>query len=68
MRQAMEEDEVLEIVGAKEAHEVEEQEAGVADRVGPKTEEVETWRHWAKGWCMRADACRFAHAQPPVPR
>ena len=23
---------------------------------------------WAKGWCMRADASRFAHPQPPVPR
>ena len=29
---------------------------------------LETCRHWAKGWCMRADACRFAHPQPPVPR
>ena len=43
-------------------------ELGMADRAGPKTGEVETCRHWAKGWCMRADACRFAHPQPPVPR
>ena len=40
----------------------------MADKVGPKTGEVETCRHWAKGWCMRADACRYAHAQPPVPQ
>ena len=40
----------------------------MADRAGPKTGEVETCRHWDKGWCMRADACRFARPQPPVPR
>ena len=68
VREAMEEDEGLDIVGAKEAHEVEQQEAGLADRDRPKTGDVETCRHWAKGWCMRADACRFAHPQPPVPR
>ena len=66
--QALEQDEELEIVGAKEAREVGPRELGVADRAGPKTGEVETCRHWAKGWCMRADACRFAHPQPPVPR
>ena len=44
------------------------QELGVADKAGPKTGEVKTCRHWAKGWCMRADACRYAHPQPPVPR
>ena len=65
---AMERDEELEIVGAKEAREVGPRELGVADKAGPKTGEVETCRHWAKGWCMRADACRFAHPQPPVPR
>ena len=65
---AMEQDEELEIVGAKEAHEVGPQELGVADKAGPKTGEVETCRHWAKGWCMRADACRYAHPQPPVPQ
>ena len=65
---AVEQDEELEIVGAKEAREVGPRELGVADRAGPKTGEVETCRHWAKGWCMRADACRFAHPQPPVPR
>ena len=54
-------------MGAKEAHEVGPQELGVADKAGPKTGEVETCRHWAKGWCMRADACRYAHPQPPVP-
>ena len=58
---AVEQDEELEIVGAKEAREVGPQELGVADKAGPKTGEVETCRHWAKGWCMRADACRFAH-------
>ena len=67
-RKAMEEDEGLEVVGAKEAHEVEPQETGVADRAGPKMGEVETCRHWAKGWCMRADACRYAHPQPPLPQ
>ena len=34
-----------EIVGVKEAREVGPQEMGVADRVGPKTGEVETCRH-----------------------
>ena len=68
VREAMEEDDGLDIVGAKEAHEVEQQEAGLADRAGPKTGEVETCRHWAKGWCMRADACHFTHPQPPVPQ
>ena len=66
-REAMEEDEGLEIVGVKEAHELEPQEAGVADRAGPKMGDVETCRHWAKGWCMRADACCYAHPKPPVP-
>ena len=56
-------DEELEIVGANEAREVGPRELGVADKAGPKTREVETCRHWAKGWCMRADACRFAHPQ-----
>ena len=65
---AGEQDEELVIVGAKEAREVGPRELGVADRAGPKTGEVETCRHWAKGWCMRADACRFAHPQQPVPR
>ena len=65
---AMEQDEELVIVGGKEAREVGPRELGVADRAGPKTGEVETCKHWAKGWCMRADACRFAHPQPPVPR
>ena len=65
---AGEQDEELVIVGAKEAREVGPRELGVADRAGPKTGEVETCRHWAKVWCMRADACRFAHPQPPVPR
>ena len=65
---AMEWDEELEFVGAKEAREVGPRELGVGDKAGPKTGEVETSRHWAKGWCMRADACRYAHPQPPVPR
>ena len=65
---AMEQDEEPEFMGAKEAHEVGPQEPGMADKAGPKTGEVETCRHWAKGWCMRADACRYAHAQPPVPQ
>ena len=65
---AGEQDEELVIVGAKEAREVGPRELGVADKAGPKTGEVETCRHWAKGWCMRADACRYAHPQPPVPR
>ena len=65
---AMKQDEEPEFVGAKEAHEVGPQELGVADKAGPKTGEVETCRHWAKGWCMQADACRYAHPQPPVPQ
>ena len=46
---AMEQDEEPEFLGAKEAHEVGPQELGVADKAGPKTGEVETCRHWAKG-------------------
>ena len=65
---AMEQHEEPELVGAKEAYEVGPQELGVADKVGPKTGKVETCRHWAKGWCMRADAYRYAHPQPPVPQ
>ena len=65
---AGEQDEELVIVGAKEAREVGPRELEVADKAGPKTGELETCRHWAKGWCMRADACQFAHPQPPVPR
>ena len=65
---AMEQDEELGIGGAKEAREVGPRELGVADKAWPKMGKVETCRHWAKGWCMRADACRFAHPQPPVPR
>ena len=65
---AVEQDEELDIGGAKEAREVGPRELGVADKAGLKTREVETCRHWAKGWCMRADACRFTHPQPPVPR
>ena len=65
---AVEQDEELEIVGAKEAREVGPRELALADKAGLKTGEVETCRHWAKGWCMRADACRFALPQPPVPR
>ena len=66
---AMEQDEEPEFMGTQEApREVGPQGLGVADNAGPKTGEVETCRHWAKGWCMRADACRFAHPQPPVPR
>ena len=65
---AMEQNEEPEFMGAKEAHEVGPQELGVADKAGPKTGEVETCRHWAKGWCMRADACRYVHPQSPVPQ
>ena len=49
---AMEQDEELEIVGAKEAREVGPRELGVADKAGPKTGEVGTCRHWAMGWCL----------------
>ena len=65
---AMEHDVEPEFLGAKEAHEVGPQELGMADKAGPKTGEVETCRHWAKGWCMRANACQYAHPQPPVPQ
>ena len=64
---AMEQDEELEIVGVKEVHEGGPQEMGVADKAGPKMGGVETCRHWARGWCMRVDACRYAHPEPPVP-
>ena len=66
--EAEQEDEGFEIVGVSEAHEVEQRKTEVADRAGPKTGEAETCSHWAKGWCMRANACRFAHPQHPVPR
>ena len=65
---AVKHDEEPEIVGVKEAHEVGPQELRVADKAGPKTGEVESCRHWAKGWCMQADACRYARPQPPVPQ
>ena len=66
---AMERDEEPEFMGTQEApREVGPRGLGVADKAGPKTGEVETCRHWAKGWCMRAHACRFAHPQPLVPR
>ena len=59
-RVAMEQDEEPEFMGTREAQrEVGPRGLGVADKAGPKTGEVETCRHWAKGWCMRADACRF---------
>ena len=44
-----EEDDGLEITGAREAHEVERGETGVADTARPKTGEVEMCRHWTKG-------------------
>ena len=65
---AMERDEEPKFIGAKEAREVGPRGLGVADKAVLKVREVETCRHWAKEWCMRADACRFAHPQPPVPR
>ena len=61
-------DDRFEGLGVKDAQEVVHQVMEVADKAGPKTGEVETCRHWAKGWCMRAEACRFAHPQPPVPQ
>ena len=65
----MERDEEPEFMGTREAQrEVGPRGLGVADKAGPKTGEVETCRYWAKGWCMRADVCSFAHPQPPVPR
>ena len=66
---AMERDEEPVFMGTREAQrEVGPRGLGVADKAGPRTGEVETCRHWAKGWCMRADAYRFAHPKPPVPR
>ena len=66
---AMERDQEPEFMGTREAQrESGPRGLGVADKAGPKTGEVETCRHRAKGWCMRADACRFAQPQPPVPR
>ena len=55
-------------MGATEARALGPQELGVVDKAGPKTGEVETCRHGAEGRCMRADACRYADPQPPVPR
>ena len=52
----MEQDEEPEFVGAKAAHEVGPHELGVADKAGPKTGEVETCRHWAKG--LHAGRCQ----------
>ena len=66
---AMERDEEPGFMGTREAQrEVGPRGLGVADKAGPKTGKVKTCRHWAKGWCMRAAACRFTHPQPPVPR
>ena len=66
---ATERDDERDFMGTQEApREVGPRLLGGADKAGLKTGEVETCRHWAKGWCMRADACRFAHPQPPVPR
>ena len=66
---AMERDKEPVFMGTQEVPgEVGPRGLGVADKAGLKTREVETWRQRAKGWCMRADACRFAHPQPPVPR
>ena len=67
VEEADEEDEGLEITGAQEAHKVERGETQGVDTAEPKTGEVETCRHWAKGWCMRPGACRFAHPRPQVP-
>ena len=59
---AVERDEEPELMGTREApREVGSRGLGVADKAGPKTGEAETCRHWAKGRCMRANACRFAH-------
>ena len=60
-QEAIEEEEELETMGVKEAHEVGPQGRGIAERAGPKTGDVRTCSHWAKRWCMRADACRYAH-------
>ena len=66
---AMERYEEPEFMGSKKApREVGPRGLGVADKAGPKTGGVKTCRHWAKGWCMRADACQYAHLQLPVPR
>ena len=59
---AVEQDEELEMVGAKEAREVGPRELGVADKAGPKTGEVATCRHWAKG-----GACGQMPARSPTP-
>ena len=57
-------DDRVECTGGQEAPSVRPGAAEVADRAQPKARGVDTCRHWAKGWCMRADACRFAHPQP----
>ena len=63
-----EEDDGVEITGERGAPEVRQGSTGLADRARPKPGEVQTYKHWAKGWCMRANACRFAHPQPRVPQ
>ena len=65
---AMEQEEEPKFMGEGEAREEGPRGLGVADKAGPKTGEVETCRQLAKRCRMRADACRFPHPQPPVPR
>ena len=62
----MDDDEV-ECTGSQAAPSVRPEAAEVAERAQPKAGGMDTCRHWGKGLCMRADACRFAHPQPPVP-
>ena len=59
---AVEQDEELVILGAKEAPEVGPRELGVADRAGPKTGEVETSGTWPRG-----GACGQMPAGSPTP-
>ena len=60
---AVGQDKELEVVGAKEAREVGPRELGVADRAGPKTGEVETCKHWAKGG-VHAGRCLLVRPPP----
>ena len=61
------EDNEVAMTSSSEAPSVRPGTTEMAERAHPKRGEVETCRYWAKGWCMGAYACRFAHPQPPVP-
>ena len=60
-------DDEVECRGGQEAPSVRPRATEGAERAQPKAVGVDTGQQWAKGWRLRADVCRFAHPQPPVP-